>query len=368
MKRFRWIPALCAFFAAAIGISACGSGVPGNAVVDMAGNPVTVQAFNHWMYLEVQALAQQNPGTPVIVPNDPPTFTGCIAQVRAQVPQLAKETDKQLKSACSSDFSSLSSQVLQFLITSYWYQAEAVKQHINVTAAQVQKEFNTERKQAYPTAAAFNTFLKQSGQTLQDILFKVRFSMIEQKLLAKYMKKVTSADISAYYQSHISTFGSPESLNMRVVLTKTAAQADAAKSALQHGQSWKAVAAKYSTDQTTKNKGGLLTGVTKGQQDTALNAAFTAPVNKLTGPIKSQFGYYVFEVLSVKKATQQTLQQATQTIQSTLGQQAQTNAQNALTAKAKKDWLAKTTCRKYYAMNQCKGYKATSTTSSTSTG
>ena len=43
------------------------------------------------------------------------------------------------------------------------------------------------------------------------------------------------------------------------MLTKTLAQANAAKTALQSGQSWDAVAKKYSTDPTTKNNGGLLT-------------------------------------------------------------------------------------------------------------
>ena len=48
---------------------------------------------------------------------------------------------------------------------------------------------------------------------------------------------------------------------MRIVLAKSAAQADQAKKALQSGQSWTAVAKKYSIDPTTKNSGGLLSGV-----------------------------------------------------------------------------------------------------------
>ncbi len=364
MRTKKWLMALGAFFALGAGLSACGSGVPGNAVVDMAGNPITLPAFNHWMYLEVKALAAQSPGTPVIVPSDPPGFTGCIAQVRKQVPSYAKQSTAQVRTACSNDFNSLSSQVLNFLITSYWYQAEAAKQHVSITNTQVQKEFVTERNQAYPTLATFNQFLQQSGQTLQDILFKVRFSLVQQKLLAKYTKKVTSADIAAYYQSHLSQFGTPEKRDIRVVLAKTSSQADAAKKALAGGQSWKAVAKRYSIDPSTKNSGGLLAGVTKGQQDAALDeAAFAAPANHLLGPVHGQFGYYVFEVTKITPATQQTLAQATSTIQSSLTQTAQSNAQTQLTSITKKHWLAQTSCRRYYMMNQCKGYKAPKTTS-----
>ncbi len=104
---------------------------------------------------------------------------------------------------------------------------------------------------------------------------------------------MTPAAIAGYYNSHKSQFGTPETRNMQIVLTKTQAEANTAKAAIQGGQSWAAVAKKYSID-PSKNTGGVLNGVTAGQQDSALSkAAFAAPVNKLIGPVKSQFGYYV---------------------------------------------------------------------------
>ena len=157
---------------------------------------------------------------------------------------------------------------------------------------------------------------------------------------------------------------------MRVVLATDQAQAQAAKKALQSGQSWSAVAKKYSTDPTTKNSGGLLTGVTKQQADTALaSAAFSAPLNKLLGPIKGQFGYYVFEVTHVTPGTHQSLAQATPLIRQQLTSQQQQNAQTAIDNQAKKNWLSQTTCRSQYAMTDCKGYKGPSTaTTGSSTG
>ena len=364
--------ALGAFFVAVIGVVGCGSSVSGDSVADVAGNQITTQAFNHWMYVAAKSQAAQSPGQPVIVPNDPPNFNNCVAEVRKAIPSLAKTSTQTLQSDCKQLFTSLSSQVMDFLIRSYWYQADAAKMGIKVSDAEVQKAFNTAKNQQFPTAAGFNNFLSQTGQTLQDILFRFRIIQIQQKLVAKHNATVTPAAIAAYYNSHQSQFGTPESLNLKLVLAKDQASAEAAKKALQSGKSWKTVAQQYSIDPTTKNNGGVLNGVTKQQADTALaGAAFSAPANKLLGPIKGQFGYYVFEVTHVTPGTQQSLAQATPLIKQQLTTQNQQNAQTAVDNKAKKDWLSQTTCRSGYAMADCKGYKAPATATTngtTSTG
>ncbi len=365
MKSLKSILALCAFFVLAAGLSACGSGVSGDSVADMAGNPVSTKAFDHWMYVAAKGNASQSPGAPVIVPNDPPDFKNCLAQVRKQIPALAKTSDKTLKTDCGRLFTSLGTQVMHFLIRSYWYQAEAAKQHLKVSDAQVQTAFTTAKKQQFPTEAAFQTFLTQTGQTLPDILYRVRVNQIFKKLLANvHPKPVTAAQIQAYYSSHTSQFGTPETRDLRIVRTNSAAQAAAAKAALSSHQSWQAVAKKYSVDSTTKSKGGLLAGVTKGQQEKALDsAAFSAPANKILGPIHGTFGYYVFEVVKIKHSTQQSLAKATPLIKQLLQSQSQQSAQTAVDNQAKKDWLSKTKCRTAYAMADCSGYKPPKTSS-----
>src|ERR1700685_4374596 len=103
----KYIMALGAFFVLAVGLSACGGGIPGNSVAVMAGNPITLQTFNHWMYVAAKGQASESSGSPVIVPNDPPSFTNCIAQVRRQIPTLAKTSAATLKSDCGQLFTSL---------------------------------------------------------------------------------------------------------------------------------------------------------------------------------------------------------------------------------------------------------------------
>jgi len=368
MKSLRSILALGAFFVVlATAIAGCGSsstGIPSDSVAVVAGNPITTKAFKHWMFVAAQGQAAQSPGSPVIIP-DPPNYTKCMADARKGFPSLAKTPAKTLKTDCQQLFTTLSNQVMDFLIKAYWYQADAHKMGINLSKAQVQQALDKAKKSQFSTDAQFQTFLKTSGQTLQDILFRVRVNQIFQKLTAKHPSTVTPAAIAAYYNSHKSQFGTPETRNMEIVLTKTQAQAEAAKAAIQHGQSWKDVAKKYSID-PSKSTGGVLNGVSAGQQDSALSkAAFAASLNNLVGPVKSQFGYYLIKVTKVNPATQRTLAQSTALIKQTLQSQLTTQSQTAVDNHAKKDWLKKTSCRTLYKMADCNGYKAPKTSSTT---
>jgi foldase protein PrsA len=369
MKSLRSITALGAFFVVlALVIAGCGSSsgsgsVPSDSVAEVAGNPISTQAFKHWMYVAAEGQAAQSPGQPVIVPSDPPNFDKCVAQVRAQIPSLKKTADKTLKADCKQLFTSLSGQVMDFLIKAYWYQADAHKLGIKITDAQVQSALEKAKKAQFSTDAQYQQFLKQSGQTTQDILFRVRVNQIFQKLSSRHPTKVTPAQIQSYYNSHKSQFGTPQSRNLQVVLTKTQAEANKAKAALASGQSWKDVAKKYSID-PSKSQGGVLNGVTVGQQDAGLTkAAFAAAPGKLVGPVKTQFGYYLIKVNKVNPATQRTLAQSTALIKQTLQSQLQTQAQTLVDNHAKKDWYKKTSCKSLYAMADCNGYKAPKTTS-----
>ena len=370
MKTRRSITALGAFFvAAALAVSGCGSssGIPSDSVALVAGNPITLKAFNHWMYVAAKGQAQGSTA-PVIVPNDPPQFNKCIAQAQAEIPALKKTPTKTLRQDCKQLFTSVSGQVMDFLVKAYWYQLEAHKLGLKVGDNQVQAVLAKDKKAQFSTPGQFQTFLKTSGQTLADVLYRVRVQQVFLKLTSRHPTTVTPAAIAAYFASHQAQFGSAETRNVRIVLTKTEAQALAAKAALQAGQSWVKVTKKYSTDPTTKNTGGLLTGVTQGQQDKTLStAAFSAKLNVLLGPIKGQFGWYVIQVIKIVPAKQETLAQATALIKQTLTSQLNSAAQTAVDAQAKKNWQSKTTCLTTYAMADCSGYKAPKSSSTTVT-
>jgi foldase protein PrsA len=147
------------------------------------------------------------------------------------------------------------------------------------------------------------------------------------------------------------------------VLTKGKADADKAYAALKSGDSWTTVAKKYSIDDTSKAAGGKLPAQAKGTLDKELDTAvFSAKKNELDGPIKTQYGYYVFTVTAITAASQQTLAEAKETIKQTLQSQNQQKALDTFVKDFTKRWKDKTECSKGYTTSDCKnGPKATPT-------
>jgi len=347
--------------------AACG-GVPGNAVATVDGEAIDKTDFSHWLTVAAKSSGQAN----AAVPDPQADYAKCVAAKRKTTPAPAKGqpkvTDTQLKTQCKQEYEQLRNQVLQLLISFKWIQGEANTMSVKVTDAEVKKSFDEQKKQSFPKDADYQKFLKTSGQTQDDILQRVKLDLLSNKIRDKVVKgkdQVSDKQIQDFYNKNKARFAQPEKRDLRVVLTKNKAQADKAKAALESGDSWKAVAKKYSIDDTSKAAGGKLPAQAKGTLDKELDdAVFSAKKNQLKGPIKTQYGYYVFTVTGVTAASQQTLAEAKETIKQTLQSQNQQKALDAFVKDFTKRWKDKTECSEGYKTTDCKnGPKATPTPS-----
>jgi foldase protein PrsA len=337
-------------------LTACGNDVPPGAVAKVGDTTITQDEFTKWMTAAVKSQAQGT-GTAAAVP-DPPDYTKCVAAKKKQPVQgQAKQTDASLKKQCKSEYTTLKRQVMQFLIQASWVEQEADKQNIKVTDAAVRKSFEAQKKQAFPTDKAYKQFLKTSGMSEADILFRVKLSQLQEKLTKKVTndaKKVTDADVEDYYDKNKKRFAQPERRDLLVVVTKTQDKAEAARAAIEGGQAWKDVAKQYSIDEASKAQGGKLASVAKGQQDKALDAAaFAAPKDELKGPVKTQFGWYVFKVDKITPASQQSLDQSRDAIKSLLEGQRKQKALDAFIKDFRDEYKDKTDCADDYRVAEC---------------
>jgi foldase protein PrsA len=342
--------------ASAAVIAACGNDVPPNAVAKVGDETITQEEFDKWVETAVKSQAQ---GGPAVVP-DPPDFKKCVAaKKKAPTPEgQGKQSDADLKKQCKTEYDTLRREVMQFLIQAEWVQQEAENRDIEVTEAAVRKSFDEQKKQAFPTDKAYKSFLKTSGMSEADILFRVKLSLLQEKLTKKVTdeaKTVSSADVEEYYDKNQKRFAQPERRDLRVVLTKTEAKAQQAKQALQDGESWKQVVNQYSIDEASKAQGGKMAAVAKGQQDKAFeDAVFAAQKGELEGPVKTQFGWYVFEVEKILPASQQSLEQARDTIKNLLRSERQQKALDAFIKDFREEYKDDTNCADDFRVAECK--------------
>jgi foldase protein PrsA len=362
--------AVLAVAASAAGLTACGESIPGNAVVKVEDTSIKKDDYNHWLEVAaISAASQADPAAaqsgkkPVVNLPEPPEFTKCVANKKKTAPKPAKgrpaTKDSEYVEQCKQEYEALRNQVLSFLISAEWIEGEAEAQDIKVSEADVKKKFDATRKQSFPKDADYKKFLASSGQSEEDLLYRVRLDELSNKLREKIVKgkdKVSDAQITAYYNKNKQRFAQPERRDVRIVLTKTKAKAEQARAALSDGDSFKAVAKKYSIDEASKDQGGQLLGVAEGQQEAALDkAVFAADKGKLQGPVKTQFGYYVFQVSKVTPAKQGTLAESKQTIQQLLAAENQQKALDTFVKDFRKRWKERTECREGYVVSDCKG-------------
>jgi foldase protein PrsA len=340
----------------AVIVAGCGGGIPGDSVAVVDGTNITKASYDHWLGIAAKSGGQPNGSIP-----KPPDFKDCVANKRKTLPKPAKGqpkvTDTQLKTQCKSEYDALKQQVMQLLISFEWIEGEAKARGVKVTDAEVKKQFETQKKASFPKDADYKKFLDQSGQTEKDILMRVKLDLLSNKIRDKITKdvgEVTDADVTKYYNENKERFAQPERRDLLVVLTKTEAKAKEARAAIEGGQDFGAVAKKFSIDPQSKAQGGKLPAVAKGQQDAGFDKAiFAAKKGALTGPVKTQFGYYVFRVTKITPASQQSEKEATATIKQLLESQNQQKALDKFVKSFTKKWKAKTDCKKAYATSDC---------------
>ncbi|MEJ2292490.1 MAG: peptidylprolyl isomerase [Deinococcales bacterium] len=155
------------------------------------------------------------------------------------------------------------------------------------------------------------------GKKLQDLLSQAGFKdkaqlvkligesdLINQEMAKlKAAVKLTDNQLKSYYQAHKSDYTTPEQVCASHILLKTEADAKAVMKDLANGADF-AKEAKAKSTGPSASQGGSLGCFGKGQMVKAFeDAAFKAPVGKVVGPVKTQFGYHVILVTKHTQAS-----------------------------------------------------------------
>ncbi|MFN2459932.1 MAG: peptidylprolyl isomerase [Candidatus Velthaea sp.] len=224
--------------------------------------------------------------------------------------------------------STLTQLVQQVLVDQY-----ARDKKIEVSDADVAKKEN-EIKGKYPPGQ-FEQILKQQGLTENDVHNILRQTIVIEKAVEPQVH-ISEADIKAYYDKNHAMLDKPEQVRARHILVADLKTANDVEAKLKGGAKFEELAKQYSTDPSSKDKGGELGFFGKGQMVAPFqDAAFKSPIGATTQPVKSPFGYHIIQTEEKKPAVHATLASAHDQIRDTLKQQQQSQQIPAFLAQLK---------------------------------
>jgi parvulin-like peptidyl-prolyl isomerase len=227
-----------------------------------------------------------------------------------------------------------------------WIENEAVRRNVTVTKAQLDTAMSAFFSQYQGTSKA--QVLQQMGASEPDLRAQQRVSLLANALQSKVAKTAPAPSaqaISAKYNSEPERWAHPSKRDVRVVVTSSKKNAQAAAAALTSGQSFTTVNKRYSTDSQLTNAGGALKGLKPGSSDpTFERAVFKASLGQLTGPLVTSTGWVVLKVQKITPLPDQTLAQSTKAIRTELTSAAQSKVVNTYLTGMRKYWHDRTHC------------------------
>jgi foldase protein PrsA len=297
-------------------------------------------------------------GTPI-----PKTaIDGMVARARKSYASQKRAFPK----AGTAEYQSLQTQAVAVYVQRAEIDKQADKLKIAVTDKEIQEQIDQAKKQYFGgSQAKLDKQLKDQGYTRESVRADIRAQLLSAKIYDEVTKdaKVTNSQIAKYYTENKSQYNVAESRDVRHILVKTKAEADKIYDRVKAGGNFAALAKKYSLDGGSKANGGKLT-ITRGQTVAPFDkAAFRLTKNRVSRPVKTQFGYHVIQPISAVRPGRIT---PLKDVKAQIKAQLEEKAKNDSIAK----WVADTTKSYKSKVAYAAGFAppATATDTATTTG
>lgn len=177
------------------------------AVATVDGHAITLATYSDWLNAAAVSAHASDSGVPAFVP-DAPGYSRCIgfernasAKSGSKVPSVAT-----LRADCSELRVTLAEGVMQFLLSGQWFLDQGAREHVTVTAAQVQRILHG----SFPKTTGLTQFLDASGLSRSDLEFEARATLVAETLTDRHSgptPTITSSQIASYYNANRSQIG-----------------------------------------------------------------------------------------------------------------------------------------------------------------
>lgn len=203
-------------------------------------------------------------------------------------------------------------QVLDGMILEGLLKKDIAAAGITVSDADVNTQIATV-KQTFPNEEAFKQAVAAQGMTEQQIADQMRDRLSIQKYIAAKIEpqvQVTDEAAKKFYDENQAQMKRPERAHLRHILVKAESTASAAdkKAArdkaeallarIKQGEDFAKLATENTDDVGTKERGGDLSWIMKGQTvEPFEKAAFALKPNEVSPVVETEFGYHVIQNL-----------------------------------------------------------------------
>jgi len=183
----RFISTLGALAVIVVGVGACGGGGSGQTVAQVQGvGAISKGTLEHWIPIEARLVYQEVPTRPVprgVVP-DPPVYAACVSYLQTTRQKIVetgpKPTAAQLRTRCAQKYHEITVLALNTLINWDWTLGMGAAAGMKVTDAEVRQRLEAVKRNNL-TGVPFAKYLRYSGQTEADMLFRSKVQLFEVK-------------------------------------------------------------------------------------------------------------------------------------------------------------------------------------------
>jgi peptidyl-prolyl cis-trans isomerase D len=201
----------------------------------------------------------------------------------------------------------------QFDLAKYqrWLASPGAAPYLEVLAAQYRDDIRRSKLLQAVTADVYvsDAALWQQFRDAHEQATIALTAILPRNAVADSLVTVTPAEVAEYYKQHQAVFDRPKTAFVSYVslpsfpdASDTAAalaRAQQVRTEIAGGAPFAEVAQRESSDSVSAKNGGDLGEWKKGDMDAAFDAAaFSLPINALSQPVLSQFGYHVIQVSS----------------------------------------------------------------------
>lgn len=272
-------------------------------------------------------------------------------------------------------YEQLKDQAMQSALQIAWIVGEADRKGLTFTDTEIQQSFEQIKSQ-FKSEQAYVRARDQAGLTEADVLERAKLQLIQNRIqddIANSVPTPSTSDAETFYDANKQQFIQPATRTIRIIQNQDAAKVDQAIQALEadnSAASWKRVASQFSTDPTSKEKGGLRTDVVPGSFQQPLDdEIFNAPTGQIEGPVTTPTGTFAFEVISATPEKVQGLDESSsatpgtppQRISDQIKQQIRSQQQQEALAAFGDDfrsyWTNLTQCNDDYLVDGCDNFK-----------